>query len=67
MADIKLFDINGKVTKLQSGNVTLEKNCKRLLKITWKLSLALLSLLQNTKPPRAVVWIVLASTKITVR
>ena len=31
MADIKLFNINGKVTELQSGNVTLEKELQTVI------------------------------------
>lgn len=31
MADIKLFNINGKVTELQSGNVTLEKELQNVI------------------------------------
>ena len=31
MADIKLFNINGKVKKYQSGNVTLEKELQTVI------------------------------------
>lgn len=31
MADIKLFNINGRVTELQSGNVTLEKELQTVI------------------------------------
>ena len=31
MADIKLFNINAKVTELQSGNVTLEKELQTII------------------------------------
>ena len=34
MADIKLFNIDGKVTELQSGNVTLEKELQTVIEET---------------------------------